>query len=254
MPSCRWARRICARNSSIARAGPKASTPPRCISAFPICARCHGCARWPEAEQAGCGWQDEVKVRTRPWRPRHWEMRNGLREPWQYRYESVAPVPGLHDLRRSPIAGPTRGRWMPKKAFRSSAAALEAGINFFDTANSYSDGTSEEIVGAALRAVRPARRGGDRHQGLQPDEADAQRRRPVAQGHLPRDRPEPAAPGHRLRRPVPDSPLGPVDAHRGDAGGPARRGQGRQGPLHRRLDDVRMAVRQGAAYLGQQAA
>jgi 1-deoxyxylulose-5-phosphate synthase len=29
--------------------------------------------------------------------------------------------------------------------------ALECGINFFDTANSYSDGTSEEIVGRALR-------------------------------------------------------------------------------------------------------
>ncbi|GHE06650.1 aldo/keto reductase [Streptomyces alanosinicus] len=29
--------------------------------------------------------------------------------------------------------------------------ALEAGINFFDTANIYSDGTSEEIVGKALR-------------------------------------------------------------------------------------------------------
>jgi aryl-alcohol dehydrogenase-like predicted oxidoreductase len=29
-------------------------------------------------------------------------------------------------------------------------AALEAGINFFDTANMYSDGTSEEIVGRAL--------------------------------------------------------------------------------------------------------
>ena len=29
--------------------------------------------------------------------------------------------------------------------------ALEAGINFFDTANSYSEGTSEEIVGRALR-------------------------------------------------------------------------------------------------------
>ena len=28
--------------------------------------------------------------------------------------------------------------------------ALEAGINFFDTANVYSDGTSEEIVGRAL--------------------------------------------------------------------------------------------------------
>jgi aryl-alcohol dehydrogenase-like predicted oxidoreductase len=29
--------------------------------------------------------------------------------------------------------------------------ALEAGIDFFDTANAYSDGTSEEILGAALR-------------------------------------------------------------------------------------------------------
>jgi aryl-alcohol dehydrogenase-like predicted oxidoreductase len=33
------------------------------------------------------------------------------------------------------------------------ARALEAGINFFDTANVYSDGTSEEIVGAALREL-----------------------------------------------------------------------------------------------------
>lgn len=29
--------------------------------------------------------------------------------------------------------------------------ALDAGINFFDTANSYSDGSSEEIVGRALK-------------------------------------------------------------------------------------------------------
>ena len=32
--------------------------------------------------------------------------------------------------------------------------ALEPGINFFDTANMYSDGTSEEIVGRALKRVR----------------------------------------------------------------------------------------------------
>jgi aryl-alcohol dehydrogenase-like predicted oxidoreductase len=31
------------------------------------------------------------------------------------------------------------------------ARALELGINFFDTSNSYSDGTSEEIIGRALR-------------------------------------------------------------------------------------------------------
>ncbi len=29
--------------------------------------------------------------------------------------------------------------------------AIEAGINFFDTANAYSDGTSEEILGRAIR-------------------------------------------------------------------------------------------------------
>ena len=33
--------------------------------------------------------------------------------------------------------------------------ALELGINFFDTANAYSDGTSEEIVGRALRELAP---------------------------------------------------------------------------------------------------
>ncbi|MGI8956200.1 MAG: aldo/keto reductase [Chthoniobacterales bacterium] len=33
------------------------------------------------------------------------------------------------------------------------ARALELGINFFDTANAYSDGTSEEIVGRALREL-----------------------------------------------------------------------------------------------------
>src|SRR5436189_818160 len=31
------------------------------------------------------------------------------------------------------------------------ARAIELGINFFDTANTYSGGTSEEIVGRALR-------------------------------------------------------------------------------------------------------
>ena len=51
--------------------------------------------------------------------------------------------------------------------------ALEAGINFFDTANVYSDGTSEEIVGRALRRLRRPRRGRPRHQGARPDAARA---------------------------------------------------------------------------------
>ena len=50
---------------------------------------------------------------------------------------------------------PTKGRhpWvMPEDQARPLIrAAIEAGINFFDTANGYADGTSEEILGRALR-------------------------------------------------------------------------------------------------------
>ena len=43
--------------------------------------------------------------------------------------------------------------------------ALELGINFFDTANVYSIGTSEEILGRAFEGLRQAGRGRHRHQG-----------------------------------------------------------------------------------------
>lgn len=50
---------------------------------------------------------------------------------------------------------PDRGKhaWtLPEESSRPLIQrALEGGINFFDTANSYSDGSSEEIVGRALR-------------------------------------------------------------------------------------------------------
>ena len=46
--------------------------------------------------------------------------------------------------------------------------ALDAGINFFDTANVYSDGTSEEIVGRILAEHATTRRGRARHQGARP--------------------------------------------------------------------------------------
>lgn len=50
---------------------------------------------------------------------------------------------------------PNRGNhaWtLPEESSRPLLKqALEAGINFFDTANSYSDGSSEEILGLALR-------------------------------------------------------------------------------------------------------
>ena len=62
--------------------------------------------------------------------------------------------------------------------------ALDLGINFFDTANVYSDGTSEEIVGRAL--LEYARRGElvHRDQGARAHAQGAERRRPVEEGHL----------------------------------------------------------------------
>ena len=48
-----------------------------------------------------------------------------------------------------------------------------AGINFFDTANVYSDGTSEEIVGRALGELRPPRGGRAGDQSARRDAARA---------------------------------------------------------------------------------
>lgn len=47
--------------------------------------------------------------------------------------------------------------------------AVEQGINFFDTANSYSAGTSETIVGKLLpKGVHASRRDRDRHEDIFP--------------------------------------------------------------------------------------
>ncbi len=43
--------------------------------------------------------------------------------------------------------------------------ALEKGINFFDTADVYSQGVSEEILGRALKEFAKRDGGRDRHQG-----------------------------------------------------------------------------------------
>ena len=130
----------------------------------------------------------------------------------------------------------------------SSSARSSSGINFFDTANVYS-------LGAERGDHRPrAARTSPRREEVViatkvygPMRAGAERPRPVAQGDPARDRRQPEAPRHRLRRPLPDPPLGRRDAHRGDDGGAARRREGGQGALPRRLVDVRLAVRQGAA-------
>src|SRR5262249_61234291 len=101
--------------------------------------------------------------------------------------------------------------------------ALELGVNFFDTANIYSDGMSEEILGRALKEFArreevviatkmffPMRTGpnscGLSRKAIMTEIDDSLRRL-----------------GNRLYRSVPDPPVGRQNADRGDARGSQRR-------------------------------
>ncbi len=59
--------------------------------------------------------------------------------------------------------------------------SLDAGVNFIDTADVYSAGESETMVGKALQGTAPAGRAGD--QGARPDGEGAERSRVVAAPH-----------------------------------------------------------------------
>ena len=125
--------------------------------------------------------------------------------------------------------------------------ALDAGINFFDTANMYSQGSSEEILGRALRdfanrddvviatKLRHPMRSGPNGKGLS--------RKAI----MTEVEHSPHPPRHRLHRPLPDPPQRPHHAARGDPRGAPRPRQGRQGALPRRLLHARLGVREGPA-------
>ncbi len=108
--------------------------------------------------------------------------------------------------------------------------ALEKGINFFDTADMYSLGASEEVTGQGPAGLREAGRGRRGHQGLQPHGPGSQRRGTLAQAHPGRHRRLAETAGNGSRRPVPDPSMGPRDANRGDAGSVERRGARRGRP------------------------
>ena len=124
--------------------------------------------------------------------------------------------------------------------------ALDAGINFIDTADVYSRGESEEIVGKALA-------GGRRDSvvlatkvhGTMGDE-DAQPIRQLAPLDRQGGREQPAPARHRLDRPLPDPPPRAGHRHRRDARRAQRPRARGQGPLHRQLDVPRPPDRRGA--------
>ena len=78
--------------------------------------------------------------------------------------------------------------------------ALSLGINFFDTANTYSAGTSEEYLGRAIRSNVP------RDQVILASKVYLDEDL-CPGGHPARDRRHAAAAGHRLSGPVHHPPL-----------------------------------------------
>ena len=85
--------------------------------------------------------------------------------------------------------------------------ALDAGINFVDTADVYSAGESEEIVGKALKGRRDDVVLATKFcvpMGEDPNQRGGSRRWIVSRG-----RELAAAAGHRLDRPLPDAPPRP---------------------------------------------
>ena len=86
--------------------------------------------------------------------------------------------------------------------------AIELGINFFDTANMYSHGSSEEITGRALKDFANRDEVVIATKVHHPMRAGPERVGALSQGDLHRDRRQPPATRHRLRRPLPDPPLG----------------------------------------------
>ena len=111
-------------------------------------------------------------------------------------------------------------------------AALDAGLNVIDTANSYTDGQSETIIGAALKGRR--------------DRVVLASKVHFPRGDGPNDRGQSAAAPDRPHRPLPAAPARPDRPHRGVATGTGRPAPAREGRVLRHLDVPGLAALRGA--------
>ena len=128
------------------------------------------------------------------------------------------------------------------------ARFLERGGNFIDTANVYTKGHSEKIIGDYIGRDRARR---DRvviatkfFGNLYPRRSERRRREPQGDRRLVRA--VAAAAADRLHRSLLDARLGQVHADRGDDARARRSRAGRQGPLHRLLGYAGVEGRAGA--------
>ncbi len=135
------------------------------------------------------------------------------------------------------------------EATRLVDICLEAGLNMFDTADIYSDGLAEEILGQAIKGRRDQVDHLD--QGDLPGRPRPQRRGLVALSSDQDGRGQPEAAWYRLHRPLPASRIRRPDADRRGAGHARRPGPGRQDPLHRLLELLGLAPDEVTGRLGE---
>ena len=112
--------------------------------------------------------------------------------------------------------------------------AIEAGINFFDTADMYSLGVSEEVVGRALKEWRGATRSCIATKVFFPP-SDNPNVGGLSRKHILEAFDACSSGSASTTSTSTRSTASTRHADRGDARGARRRGQGRQGPLSRRV-------------------
>ena len=121
------------------------------------------------------------------------------------------------------------------ESIRIIHAALDAGINFIDTADVYSAGESEEIVGKALaRAAATTSCWPPRSTAPMGEDPNRAGQLPALDHAGVREQPAPAR--HRLDRPLPDPPARPVTDIDETLGALTDLVHAGQGPLPRQLD------------------
>jgi aryl-alcohol dehydrogenase-like predicted oxidoreductase len=123
--------------------------------------------------------------------------------------------------------------------------ALDAGVNFIDTADVYSEGESEKLVGGALKALgaRATRSSWRRRCAGAP--APASTRSASRAGTSSTASTRASSGSARPRRPLPDPRLRQGDAHRGDRARARRRRALGQGALRRLQQPARVARDEG---------
>ncbi len=134
------------------------------------------------------------------------------------------------------------------EATRIVGLCMDAGVNFFDTADIYSDGLAESILGKAIAGKRARR--SDFHQSHLPAGLGAERRRLFPPSPHRCLRGQPQAARHGLYRRLPPAWLRRSDPARRSALDPRRSGSRRQGPLHRLLELLRLASDEIAIHFG----